>query len=135
MLAVIALIGIAATVATVAVSRGLAAVRVRAASSDLAAALRYTRTQAIVHARSELFVLDVAARSYRAPGRAPKVLPAGMQLAVTSAGEDQIKGRVARIRFYPDGSSTGGHVSLRRGARTWRVDVGWLTGTVSVAER
>ncbi|HET7299208.1 MAG TPA: GspH/FimT family pseudopilin [Oleiagrimonas sp.] len=132
MLAVIILIGIAAAAVAVSVTRGLTAARVRAASSDLAAALRYTRTQAIVHAKPEVLALDVKARSYTAPGKSPHTLPKHMRLSVTSAAEDQRAGHVARIRFFPDGSSTGGHVVLSRGARQWRINVAWLTGAISV---
>ncbi len=135
MLVVILLIGIAAAAVAVSVTRGLDAARVRAAGTDLAAALRYTRTQAIVHAEPEVFTLDVRARSYTAPGKSPRTLPRHMRLRVTSAAGDQREGHVARIRFFPDGSSTGGHVVLQRGARQWRVNVAWLTGAVSVSER
>lgn len=133
MLAVIVLIGIAAAVVSVSVSRGLAGARVRAASTDLATALRYTRTQAIVHARTEVFQVDVATHSYRVPGRPEVRLPGGMRLAVTSAAEDRRGTHVAQIRFFPDGSSTGGRVTLKRGAREWQVNVAWLTGAVTVA--
>lgn len=132
MLAVILLIGIAAAAVSLSVTHGLSGARVRAASTDLAAALRYTRAQAIVHARQEALEVDLQARSYRAPGRDAVTLPQGMGLAVTSAAEDQSGGHVARIRFFPDGSSTGGHITLSRGRRTWQVDVAWLTGAVRV---
>lgn len=132
MLAVILLIGIAAAAVAVSVSRGLTAQRVRAASTDLAAALRYTRTQAIVQAKPQVLTLDVRERSYNVPGKATHALPEHMRLSVTSAGEDQRDGHLARIRFFPDGSSTGGHVVLSRGARQWRVNVAWLTGAVSI---
>ncbi|HEX7339326.1 MAG TPA: GspH/FimT family pseudopilin [Rhodanobacteraceae bacterium] len=132
MLAVIVLIAIAAAAVSVSVSRGLGAARVRAAGTDIAAALRYTRTQAIVHAKPEVFVVNVAARTWSVPGKSPHKLPAHMRLDVTSAAEDQVAGKVARIRFFPDGSSTGGHVTLRRGAREWRINVAWLTGAISI---
>ncbi|PXV55804.1 hypothetical protein BDW41_1101, partial [Dyella sp. AtDHG13] len=31
-------------------------------------------------------------------------------------------------------SSTGGHITLQRERRQWRVNVSWLTGAVSVAD-
>jgi general secretion pathway protein H len=55
-----------------------------------------------------------------------------MRLSITSAREDQPDGHTGRIRFFPDGSSTGGHIVLQRGARRWQVNVAWLTGAVSV---
>lgn len=135
MLALIVLIGIAAVAVAVSVTNGLASARVRSASYHLASALRYTRTQAIVHAKPEVLTFDVKSLSYLAPGRPPRKLPRHMRLSVTSAAEDQLQGGLARIRFFPDGSSTGGHVILRRGAREWRINVAWLTGVVSVHTR
>jgi len=38
------------------------------------------------------------------------------------------------IRFFPDGSSTGGRISVARGQRTLVVEVDWLLGRVSVNE-
>jgi general secretion pathway protein H len=132
MLAVILLIGIAAAAVSVSVSQGLASARVRAASVELAAALRATRAQAIVKGKEQSFELDIKNASYHAAGGKPVALPKGMRLSITSAREDQPDNHTGRIRFFPDGSSTGGHIVLQRGERHWRVNVAWLTGAVSV---
>jgi general secretion pathway protein H len=36
------------------------------------------------------------------------------------------------IRFFPDGSSTGGRVMIAAGNEKLSVDVNWLTGRVSI---
>ena len=41
--------------------------------------------------------------------------------------------KVGAIRFYPDGSSTGGRITVASGERKYLVDVDWLTGRVSIA--
>ncbi len=132
MLAVILLIGIAAAAVAVSVSQGLASARVRAASVELAAALRATRAQAIVKGKEQTFALDIRSASYQAAGGKQVALPKGMRLSITSAREDQKDDHTGRIRFFPDGSSTGGHIVLQRGERRWQVNVAWLTGAVSV---
>ena len=132
MLAVILLIGIAAAAVSVSVTQGLASARVRAASVELAAALRATRAQAIVKGHEQTFELDTKNASYHAAGGKPVALPKGMRLSITSAREDQPDNHTGRIRFFPDGSSTGGHIVLQRGERHWQVNVAWLTGAVSV---
>ena len=38
------------------------------------------------------------------------------------------------IRFFPDGGSNGGRVSLAVGERRFNVDVDWLTGRVSIVD-
>ena len=40
--------------------------------------------------------------------------------------------RVGSIRFYPDGSSNGGRVTVGAGGRAFAVDVDWLTGHVTI---
>ncbi|MGB8635652.1 MAG: type II secretion system protein GspH, partial [Rhodanobacteraceae bacterium] len=37
-------------------------------------------------------------------------------------------------RFYPDGSSTGGRITVIRGQREWHINVSWLTGEVRTEE-
>lgn len=134
LLAVILLIGIAAAAVSVSVSRGLASARVSAASSEMAAALRATRAQAIVKGKEQHFDVDIRDGSYRAANGRLVKLPKGMKLSITSAKEDQVNPTTGRIRFFPDGSSTGGHVTLQRGQRRWQVNVAWLTGAVSVVQ-
>jgi general secretion pathway protein H len=132
MLAVIVLIGIAVAAVSIPVTQGLASARVAAASTEMAAALRYTRTQAIVQGNEKRFVVDVRGNTYQATGKADVSLPQGMRVAITSAQEDRISDTRAAIRFFPDGSSTGGRITLIRGSREWHVNVAWLTGAISV---
>lgn len=134
MLAVILLIGIAAAAVSVSVTGGLASARVRAASSELAAALRATRAQAIVQSQEQHFDVDTRANSYDGAKRQNVSLPKGLQVSITSAQEDQPNDHTGRIRFFPDGSSTGGRITLRSGEREWHVSVSWLTGGVSVVD-
>lgn len=132
MLAVILLIGIAAAAVSISVSHGLASARINAAAGELAAALRATRTQAIVRGEQRVFEVDTRGDVYRGADRRDVHLPKGLDLSVTSAASDQSGGDIARIRFFPDGSSTGGRITLRSGRREWHVNVSWLTGAISI---
>jgi len=135
MLVVILLIGIAAAAVAVSVTQGLASARINAASGEIAAALRATRAQAIVQGKEQHFDVDVRADTYSDPKRKHVRLPKGLKLSITSALEDRPNQHVGRIRFFPDGSSTGGHIILRSGRRQWRINVSWLTGQVAVVDR
>ncbi len=132
MLVVILLIAVITAAVAVSVTQGLTSARYNAASSELAAALRATRAQAIVKSHEQVFDLDIRAATYRGADGRDVVLPQGMGLGISSAKEDQPNEHTGRIRFYPDGSSTGGRITLRRGQREWHVNVSWLTGAVSV---
>ncbi len=134
MLAVILLIGIAAAAVSISVTQGLASARVRAASSELAGALRATRTQAIVRGQEQNFDVDTHANSYRDAKLRDVRLPKGLRVNITSAKEDQPNDHTGRIRFFPDGSSTGGRITLKSGKREWHVNVSWLTGEVRVVD-
>jgi general secretion pathway protein H len=132
MLVVILLIGIATAAVSVSVSQGLTSARVNAASGEMAAALRATRAQAIVQGKEQTFAVNTRDNTYTPVGGKVVRLPQGMTLGITSAAEDQLNSNTGRIRFFPDGSSTGGHVTLKLQQRQWLVNVSWLTGAVSV---
>lgn len=132
MLAVILLIGIAAAAVSVSVTQGLASARINAASGEIAAGLRATRAQAIVQGSEQAFDVDVDAGTWSGAKHRDVHMPPGLRLAVTSALEDRPDAHTGRIRFFPDGSSTGGHIVLTSGRRQWRVNVSWLTGQVAV---
>jgi general secretion pathway protein H len=134
MLVVIVLVGLAAVAVSVSVTRGLAGARVRAASSELAGALRATRAQAIVHANEQTFDVDTRANSYQGASHRDVALPKGLKVSITSAKEDRPDDHTGRIRFFPDGSSTGGRITLKAGQREWHVNVSWLTGEVRVVD-
>jgi general secretion pathway protein H len=134
MLAVILLIGIAAAAVSISVTQGLASARVRAASSELAGALRATRAQAIVRGQEQHFDVDIRANSYLNAKQQDVRLPKGLKVSISSAKEDQPNDHTGRIRFFPDGSSTGGRITLQSGKRQWHVNVSWLTGEVRVVD-
>ena len=134
MLAVILLIGIATAAASVAVTHGLASARVRAASNELASALRETRAQAIVRSSEQYFEVNTRTNTYSDLGRPPVALPRGMRVDITSAAADAPNAWTGRIRFFPDGSSTGGRITLYANQRQWHVNVSWLTGEVRIRD-
>ena len=134
MLAVILLIGIAAAAVAFSVNQGLASARINAASAELAGALRAARAQAIVRGQTQNFDVDTRADSYRGVKPHDVHLPKGLRLSITSAKEDQPNDHTGRIRFFPDGSSTGGRITLQSGRRQWHVNVSWLTGDVRVVD-
>ena len=134
MLAVILLIGIAAAAVSVSVSHGLASARINAASGELVAALRATRAQAIVQAKEQNFDVDTRADTYRGAKSRDVPLPKGLRMSITSASQDRPNDHTGRIRFFPDGSSTGGRITLQSGRRQWHINVSWLTGDVRVVD-
>jgi general secretion pathway protein H len=134
MVAVMVLIALVFAMVSMSFSRSLASARVQAASRDLVAALRYTRGQAIVRGKSTTLELDVENNRYMVPGPRVVDLPKNMHMALTTADIEQTAQNSGRIRFFPDGASTGGHISVFMGNDEWRINVDWLTGAVTREE-
>lgn len=132
MIAVIVLIAIALTAVSMSFSKNIESAKVRAASRDLVAALRYTRGQAIVKGQQETLELNLQDNTYQAPRKSVAQLPKNMTLRLTTAAQEQTDEGSGRIRFFPDGSSTGGHISILKEQQEWRINVGWLTGEVTL---
>ena len=134
LMAVILLLAIALTAVTFSFSKSLKSARITAASRDLVAALRYTRGQAIVKGQQEVLVLNLDDNSYIAPGKGAHKLPDDMHMQLTTAEQEVTGGNAGGIRFFADGSSTGGHISVLQDRREWRINVAWLTGEISLDE-
>jgi general secretion pathway protein H len=105
-----------------------------AAATRLAAELRLVRSEAIAANQSATFELDVAGRRYRSGSSPVRVLPARVEVELLTITGEQTRSVAGRIRFHPDGSSTGGRIVLADGSRRIAIGVDWLTGRVSVAK-
>jgi len=125
MLVLIVMISIAAGFVGFGLQQGLRAAKERQAVGQIVEALRSTRARAIVGGTTESTVFDLRDLSFQAPGRPKKHWPAELQVTLHTAEQAG-----SAVDFYPDGSSTGGNVLLVNGSRRWRIDIGWLTGSV-----
>jgi len=105
------------------------------ATGELAAALRETRSRAIHDGKTAIFVVDGARGAFGVlAGDAPlRRLPAGFRVGLLAPREDTLEPGRGIIRFFADGSSTGGVVRLLRGERQADVAIDWLTGRVALA--
>lgn len=107
----------------------------KAGARQVAAGLRKARSRAITGREESTLTLDVEARNFRLSGdAATRSLPRQAEISVFTAQGEVVDAHTAAIRFYPDGSSTGGRVSLAMGERKFLVDVDWLTGQVEILD-
>ena len=119
------------------VARGtIPALKLRDSAAELADAARAARTLAIRENRDGLLSLDLRARHYRI-GRAGRErrIADGFQLRLVTAASERTGDQSGRIRFFSDGSSTGGRITLLAGDRVTAVHVDWFDGSVTVEER
>lgn len=107
----------------------------RASARQLAAGLRLARSEAVSGRRETFLVLDVAGKRFKVD-RNPQeyALPSRVELKLFTAQKDLVSGSVGSIRFFPDGGSNGGRITVASGSRKFDVDVDWLTGRVAILD-
>jgi general secretion pathway protein H len=107
----------------------------KSAAREVAAGLRFARDQAIAQRVESLLELNLDGRTFRVPPD-PRThrLPERLDLKLYTAQRDLVSEKVGAIRFFPDGGSNGGRITLAAGERKYDVDVDWLTGRVSILE-
>ena len=115
---------------------GVSNVELRSAARKLASGLRLARSEAVTQRRQTFLVLDVAERRFKID-RDPQEhkLPRGIELKLFTAQKDLVDEKIGSIRFYPDGGSNGGRITVGAGERKYDVDVDWLTGRVAILDR
>jgi general secretion pathway protein H len=134
LLVVLAILALVVTLMPPFLAGGQSRAELSTGAREIAAALRETRSLAIRQGRSAAFVVDGAAGTFRAAGGArERRLPAGLRLSLLTLANQRLDAGV--IRFFGDGSSTGGSVSIVQGERRSDVTVDWLTGRVFLAAR
>lgn len=117
------------------VGGGATSGQLKSAARTVAAGLREARSAAIATQESASLSVDMDRREIEVSGgHRPRSLPEKLDLKLYTAQSELQGERRGAIRFYPDGSSTGGRVTLAAGERSLLVDVDWLTGRVSIKE-
>lgn len=103
---------------------------------DLVSALRFAKGQALISHEETTVNLDLNENTYTVSDR-DKVfsIPDTIALTVVTAQEEMEGEGLANIRFFPDGSSSGGRIKLERNSVTWQIDINWLTGQVELEKK
>jgi general secretion pathway protein H len=107
-------------------------IEVDTTAREIAAGLRGARAAAIASNRFVEFHVDVANGIFGYDRASRPHNANGINLALFTTEERRRGDASGSIRFFPDGSSTGGGVSVSYGKRRLVVMVDWLSGGVSV---
>ncbi|HHH38726.1 MAG TPA: type II secretion system protein GspH [Sedimenticola sp.] len=135
LLVVLAIAGFIMAVAPPLIARAIPGVELKGAARELAAGLRYARSQAVLRRRPAALTLDLERKRYRVTGRArDHALPQNIDITLLTAEQETRGDRAGAIRFFPTGGSTGGRITLGVGQRRLDVDVDWLTGRVRILD-
>ena len=107
----------------------------RSAARQLAAGLRLAQSEAVSQRRQTFLVLDVAGKRFKVDNDPQEhKLPSKVELKLFTAQNDLVSESVGSIRFFPDGGSNGGRITVASGDRKFDVDIDWLTGRVAILD-
>jgi general secretion pathway protein H len=113
--------------------RGTSTADLKSSARSLASGLRQAQTTAMATRRDATLTLDLESREFAVTGaEGSRALPKDLELKLYTAQTEAVSERKGAIRFYPDGSSTGGRITVSAGERKFLVDVDWLTGRVAI---
>lgn len=134
MLLVMAIVGLILAVAPPLLSAALPGLQLKGSARELMAALRQVRSRAVVQGSEAVLELDVEEHVARVTGDTHRIrLPKAIDITLVTAHRELDDVQRGRIRFYPDGTSTGGRLILRYGTSGYQVDVDWLTGRIELS--
>jgi general secretion pathway protein H len=135
LLVVLLIMGALISLAPAAFHRIAPGLEMKAAAREVAGLLREARGQAIRDNRETAVLVDTEQKVYRlGPGARGHELSAALQVSLVTAASEQLDEARGRIRFFPDGTSTGGRVTLSRNDRKFDISVDWLTGLVAISD-
>ena len=132
LLVVLAILALALAVVPPSLTGAIDSARFKSAQRDLVSALRYARSRAVNSQQAASVEINVKQGTMQVAGRQRNLsIPDDVALTLVTAQREQLSAFEGAIRFYPDGSSTGGQVRFSRDDQVWSINVDWLTGRIS----
>lgn len=108
--------------------------QLKSAAKEIAAELRFTKSQAMATGVAQSFQINAITREWSGPKNRSGKVPKALEIIATTARQEQPEDGVAAIKFFPDGAATGGRIVLKYENAQWQIDVKWLTGDVTVSK-
>ena len=114
-------------------SSGNDSTELKVAARDMVSALRFARGQALISHQETTVSLDLTNNNYTVSKR-DKIYTIRKNIGITLVtAESELNGEgLGNIRFFADGSSTGGRITLKHGKTAWQIDINWLTGQIEL---
>ena len=133
-LLVVLVIALTATsISTVAYNKLSSQAHLKSSARHIAASLRYARSFAVTRGAESRLKIDLKNRTYSYTGNSKTFrFKNSVDLDVYAANSFNNPDEIAEIRFAPDGSSSGGRVTLSARDKSYVIYVNWLTGQVAI---
>lgn len=106
----------------------------RKSSREVAASLRHARAQAVMRQMPVLWKMNIKDKRFWIEGGKgeERTLSEAVSAKINTTSAEVDSADQGGVRFYPDGSSTGGSVELTHNEQVYKVNVEWVTGRVSI---
>jgi general secretion pathway protein H len=135
LLIVLSIMAIVAALVVPMFGSGVSNTDLKSAARQVAAGLRLARSEAVAKRQDTRVMLDLEHRTFQVERDSHvHALPRELEMKLFTAQSDLVSDRVGAIRFFPDGGSNGGRVTLASGERKYEVDIDWLTGRVAILD-
>lgn len=135
LLVVLVIMAMAYTLASPMISSGVSGTELKASARQLAAGLRRARSEAVSRRQETVMTVDVDDRQFQLSGdQRIYHLPKSVAVQLFTAQSELVNGSAGAIRFFPDGGSTGGRITVTSLQRKYDVDINWLTGQVAILD-
>lgn len=135
LLVVLALIAIISAVAYPDFSRPRSSAEPKTAALRIAATLRDQRALAILRNANSQVTYDAELRRFSTlEGRPIESIPSDISVSFEAAKRRNSNTSNIALIFFPDGSSSGGTITLSSGTVEQRVTIDWLTGAILIEE-
>ena len=135
LMVVLVIAAVAMTIVPPLIAQAIPGAQLKSAAREVAAGLRYARNKALTSDQEAVLLLDIDGRNFSVSGRKRQyALPDHLEITLLTAESEMRGEKKGGIRFFPEGGSTGGRITLAAGPREYAVDVDWLTGKVRILE-
>ncbi|MTW22378.1 type II secretion system protein GspH [Allochromatium palmeri] len=104
----------------------------KSAARRTAATLKLARESAIRRGEETAVLVDLENHRLTLAGYRALSLPNRLSIQLDAASGELIDEQHGAIRFFPDGSSTGGRLVLSHDGYGYQVGVAWLTGRIEL---
>ena len=102
------------------------------AARELASCLRQAHAKAIASNKPVAVRVGLEKRSFACPGKSGQ-FPLATRILFRTIASEHIRERTASIRFWGDGTATGGNIFLEEHGQIWKIRVNWLSGEVRLS--
>jgi len=135
LLVVLAIAGLLMAAIPPLVSAVIPGTELKGATRQLAVSLRGARFSSISRGVPvEITFISAAPARYVVGEQAEKLLPRGATLHIKTLDNEVAGDGPFRLRFYPDGSSSGAIIRLHREQHNYTVSVDWLMARIRISQ-